>query len=213
VQPDGQNKWDVVVRDVAEASFRAEMSRRPIDDLLGARRAAVAEATQRRIVAALAPYQAGFTIENVYLGDIHPPLEVVPAYRDVASASEEKEARIHEAEAYQFETKAMADAQAAEKLLLAEGFQEDRTRRAAGSAERFVAMAQAYALSPIVTRLRFYLQAVEEALAGRRKVILDHPANGARRMLYLGKKDLWKPLTSPPEIMPEKTDVKGTPGP
>jgi Cu+-exporting ATPase len=213
VQPDGQNKWDTLVRDLAQASFCAEMSRRPVDDLLGTRRAEIARGVQGRIDKALASYQAGFTIEDVCLGDIHPPLEVVPAYRDVTSATEEKEATIREAEAYQFESNATAGAQAREKRLLAESFRGDRVGRAAGSAARFLAMAGAYALAPTVTRLRFYLQAVEEALAGRRKVILDHPGGTARRLLYLGKKDLWKTLPPPAESGPEKTEVKGNPGP
>ena len=59
-------------------------------------------------------------------GDIHPPLEVVPAFRDVSIAMEEKEARINEAQAYQYQARAAARRQAAEQLLAAAGFAADR---------------------------------------------------------------------------------------
>jgi HflK protein len=212
-QPDGQNKWDLLVRDVAEAALRGEMARRPIDDLLGAERGRIAELVRQQIVAMLQPYRSGLAIAEVCLEDIHPPLEVVPAFRDVASATEEKEAKIHEAEAYQFETLAMGEAQAEEKRLAAVGFGEDRTQRATGSASRFEALARAYALSPVVTRLRLYLQTIDETLAGRRKVILDRPAPGSRRLLYLGKKDLWKALPPAADTAPEKLEAKGNQGP
>ena len=141
--------------------------------------------------AALLRYGTGFAVEYVCLGDVHPPLEVVPAFREVASAHEEKEALINEAEAYQYETEAMARGQAVEKVLAARAYQHDRTQRAVGSAERFVALAEAYCVAPSVSRLRLYLQTVEQLLAGRRKIILDRATNGTTRQLFLGAGGLW----------------------
>ena len=116
----------------------------------------------------------------VCFGDIHPPLEVVPAFRDVSSSLEEKEAAINEAEAYQVQTEAAARGQAAERIAAAEGFAAERTGHATGAAARFLAVAAAVAESPGVARTRLYLQTVEAALAGRRKVVLD-AAHGGRR--------------------------------
>lgn len=203
---DGTSKWDHLVRAVAESCFHAEMSGRPIDTLLASDRAAVADAVRARMVAVLERYAGGFSIESVCLGDIHPPLEVVPAFRDVASAAEEKESSVNQAEAYQYETQALAQGQASQQVALAEGFQSDRTARAEGSAERFVGVATAYALAPEVTRLRLYLQTVEQVLPGRRKVILDRVPEGARRLLYLGAKGLMSlPATAPAELSGERS--------
>jgi len=123
----------------------------------------------------------------------------VPAYREVATAREESEAKQNEAQAYKNETEALARGQAAERALAAQAFLADRTDRARGEASRFADVVAAYAESPGVTRLRLYLDTIEQALAGRRKLILDRAPDGARRLLYLGRKGLWAPPPAPPE--------------
>ncbi len=188
---DGASKWDVLVRGVAEASLRAEMSRRPIEAVLGSRRAELESAIRERVKNALLQYETGFSVECVCLADVHPPLPVVPAFREVASAYEEKEAQINDAEAYQYETEALARGQAKEKVLAAQASQRDRTQKAQGGAERFVKIASANSVAPSLTRLRLYLQTVEQSLAGRRKVILDRAPNGGRRRLFLGPEGPW----------------------
>jgi len=200
-QPDGAGKWDVLVRAVAEAALRAEMSGREADAVLSSHRTEIEEAVARRVA-------------EVCLGDVHPPLEVVPAFREVASAQEEKEARINEAEAYQYESEALARGEAEKKVTGAEAGKHDRVEKARGAAARFVAMAEAYAPAPAVARLRLYLQTVEQALAGRRKIILDRPPDGARRRLILGRSGVWKDLlAAPPQATQDTPEPEGYPEP
>ena len=213
-QSDGTGKWDLLVRDVAEAALRAEMSGRPADAVLSSHRTEIEEAVTRRVAKMLHDYRTGFVVDTVCLGDVHPPLEVVPAFREVASALEDKEARINEAEAYQYEREALARGEAEKKVTGAEAFKQDRTQKARGAADRFVAVAEAYGLSPRVSRLRFYLQTVELSLAGRRKIILDRAPEGARRQLFLGRKGAWQGLlAAPPESTQENSQAEGYPGP
>jgi len=195
---DGGSKWDMLVRDVAEAALRAEMARRPLEDILSARRPEIEAAVEDGLSSALARYRTGFTVERVCLSDVHPPLDVVPAFREVASALEQKEATINNAEAYQFEKEALALGEAVAKREGAEASGYDRTRTAAGNAERFSAVAGAYAEGREVTRLRIYLETVEKALAGRKKVILDRPPDGSRRQLLFGPKGGWTSLPRMP---------------
>ena len=194
---DGQSKWDTLVRDLAEAGLRAEMSARAADSLLSADRAVIEENVARRMEEALAQYQTGFAVESVCLGDVHPPVEVVQAFRDVASAQEEKEAKINDAQAYQFEAEAEAEGAADENQRRAEAFGADRVQRAAGQADRFVAMVKSYDVAPTLTRLRLYLEMIEDSLAGRRKVIVDKRTGGARRQIFLGPKGFMN-LIPPP---------------
>ncbi len=197
--PDGASKWDALVRAVAEAALRAEMAGRPIGHALGAERQELEDAIRRRVAERLGGYEAGLEVLSLCLGDIHPPLEVVPAYREVATAREESEAKVNEAQAYRNETEALARGQAAERTLAARAFLADRTDRARGEASRFEDVVAAYGESPGVTRLRLYLDTIEQALAGRRKLILDRAPDGARRLLYLGRKGIWAPPPAPPE--------------
>ena len=204
--------WDDLVRAESEFAFRAEMSHREADDLLEKSRQEIAAAVVVRANEALKPCNVGLEVVDVCFGDIHPPLEVVPAFRDVSIAMEEKEARINEAEAYQYQAEATARGQAAELMFTAEGFAADRTQRATAAAARFLEVAAAYAAAPKVAGLRLYLQTMESALAGKRKVIVD-TAHGGRRALYLGRKGLDLPANLPPAVLdssPDGPDVKGT---
>ncbi|MFZ5831989.1 MAG: cation-translocating P-type ATPase family protein [Planctomycetota bacterium] len=183
---DGEAKWDVLVRALAEAALRAEMSQRSTDDLLGDARGNVEARVAERLARELDKYDNAFLLSAVCLGDVHPPLEVVPAFREVASAQEEKEASINDAQAYEYETVALARGEARARILEAEAQGKDRAARAHGAAQRFLFSAAAYSAAPSVTRTRLYLGTVEQLLAGRRKVILDHIPTGARRFLFLG---------------------------
>jgi membrane protease subunit HflK len=112
----------------------------------------------------------------------------------------DKAAKINQAQAYANETEALARGRAAERETEAEAFAVDREARAAGQAERFAKVAGASAAAPELTRLRLYLETIEQALAGRRKIILDRAAGRGRRLLYLGRKGLWTaPAPAPPE--------------
>lgn len=201
-------KWDELVRALVEAGFHAEMARRPADDLLASARQEIADGVSRWTNEQLNRYAVGLRVERLCLGDIHPPVEVVPAFREVSSAMEEMDARLNEAEAYKYQTEALARGQAAEKRATAEGQAAERKLKADAGAKRFNAVAAAYQLAPEVTQLRLYLQMIEGAMAGRRKVIVD-AHSGARRLIYLGRRGL-EP-TSPAVLEPpaENTEIRG----
>jgi Cu+-exporting ATPase len=204
-------RWDELVRAESEFAFRAEMACREADDLLEKSRQEIAAAVVRRANEALQRCGVGLHVEQVCFGDIHPPLEVVPAFRDVSIAMEEKEARINEAQAYRYQAEATARGQAAAQMSAAEGFAADRTQRATAAAARFVEVAAAYAAAPKVTAVRLYLQTMETALAGKRKVIVDArvpSGGGGRRMLYLGRKGLDLPAVL--DLPSENPELKGT---
>ena len=78
LRADGTSKWDLLVRDAAEAALRAEMSRRPLQDILSARRPEIEAAVRDGLAASLSRYGTGFVVKRVCLSDVHPPLDVVP---------------------------------------------------------------------------------------------------------------------------------------
>ncbi|NQT51532.1 cation-translocating P-type ATPase family protein, partial [bacterium] len=201
---DGASKWDTIVRAATEAALHGEMSRRSIDEILCTNRAAIVASIRQRVRATLSSYGTGFDVVCVCLGDVHPPLEVVPAFREVVSALEEKEATINQAEAYRNKTEALARGQAEERTVGAQAFALDRTLRAHGDARRFAEVAAAYAIEPALTRLRLHLESVEQTLAGRRKIILDGAAGQGRRLLFLGQKGLWPAAQALPSSEPTR---------
>jgi len=89
-----------MLRAAAESSIREVAARTSLDGMLTDERAGI----ERRCLALMSEriehYRLGIEVTDLNLLDIHPPLAVVPAYRDVANAMEEKEQQVNEAEAY-----------------------------------------------------------------------------------------------------------------
>jgi membrane protease subunit HflK len=130
----------------------------------------------------------------VLLGDVHPPLEVVASFRDVAEAQEEKEAAINTAEAYQFQKEARTRGEVVRRLRESEGEAREILDKAGSRADAFKSKQAAYAGAPRVTGLRLYLDMVEKVLAGRRKIIVDRAVGGGRRRVFLGSNGFWNNL-------------------
>ena len=74
---------------------------------------------------------------TVRLQDLHPSVEVVDAFREVAGALEEKNRVINEAEGYRNEQVALARGRAEAQIETAEGYKLGRVNRADGDASRF----------------------------------------------------------------------------
>jgi modulator of FtsH protease HflK len=135
--------------------------------------------------AKLDTYQTGLRVVAVQLQDVHPSVEVVSAFREVASAVEEKNRLINQAEGYRNEQLALARGQALARLAEAAGYTTERANRAEGEAERFKQFVEAFKTAPEVTQTRLYLEVIEQVLPGRQKLILDASKFGRRQMLFV----------------------------
>jgi membrane protease subunit HflK len=136
--------------------------------------------------AILDTYQVGVRVLAVQMQDVHPPKEVIDAFKDVASAREDKSRIINEAEAYQNEILPRTRGLAAEVINQAEAYRQARVREAEGQASRFLAVLKEYNKAKDVTRKRLYLEAMEEVLSapGMEKIVIPGEA-GARMLPYL----------------------------
>ncbi|RMF90347.1 MAG: cation-translocating P-type ATPase family protein, partial [Planctomycetota bacterium] len=205
VLPDAakENRWDRLVRAACEACLRAEMARRESDAVLASNRSelerVIAAATQAKLDA----WKTGLQIESVCLGDIHPPLEVVSAFRDVAAAMEEKEAVISEALAYQVEKDRQSRAEAVASKARGEAAKSQAITVAEGEAARLEALSEAYRLEPQAAQFRHRIETQEAILAGRRKWILDPGAGSRRVWLWSKATGLLPPNIVEPEPAPE----------
>jgi Cu+-exporting ATPase len=88
------------IRAIAESSIREVAARTPLDAMLTDGRGAVEEACRTAITRRVAAYSMGVEVVGLHLLDVHPPREVVPAYREVANAIEERETSINLGHAY-----------------------------------------------------------------------------------------------------------------
>ena len=173
---------EATIRAAAESSLRSVVNAMPLDALLttgrrGAEKAA-AEELQRRFDR----YGVGARVRRVAIQDVHPSVEVVDAFRDVAGALEEKSRMINEAEGYANEQVALARGQAEAGLREAAGYKIARSDRAEGDAARFVSLESEYRRAPEPTSARLYLETMDEVLPKRPKLIVD--SRGGRRNLW-----------------------------
>jgi membrane protease subunit HflK len=168
------NQIDQLVAQAAEAAIRQAVAERSVDELLTTGRDAILSNARTQTQALLDEHNTGVRVLDLQMLKVSPPVEVAEAFRDVASAREDKNTYINEAEAYRNERVPTARGEAEEMLQAAQAEKQRRTDLASGEAERFTNGLLAYRDAPQVTRIRLYLEALEQVLPGvSQKFILD----------------------------------------
>lgn len=186
---------ETLVAQSSVAALRQVIAGEAVDALLTVDKTAIEQRTAAAAQMALDRNRSGLRIAGVQLLESAPPTEVAEAFRDVASAREDRNTFINEATAYRNEVLPVARGDADREKQAALAYAADKTARAAGEAASFTARQTAYAEAPVITRQRLYLEAAENALAGVRKLILDPDAAPDTT-------DLWIPGTATPRPLP-----------
>lgn len=137
----------------------------------------------------------GIEVVGLRLLDVHAPSDVHDAFRDVASALEDREREISDADGYAAEQTAAAGGQAAELGEQAIASAATAVGRSRGGAASFAGVAAGHAAAPRLTELRLYLETLERALAKATKYV-----NGSRATT--GDIDLWIGSTGSKELPP-----------
>jgi len=91
---------DAVLRSAGESALRQVIAKIALDDVLTTARPEIERRTLAKLQAVAKDYALGVTVVGVNLLDVHPPKQVVPAYREAADALEQREQFINEAQAY-----------------------------------------------------------------------------------------------------------------
>lgn len=161
------------VRMAAESAMREVVGKNNIDTVLTEGKAAIELASKDLLSSILDSYQVGLSIVNVKLQDVQPPENVKEAFKSVASAREERERLVNEAEGYRNDLLPRAKGEAAQMLNKARGYAVARVNIARGEADRFNALLSEYNKAKSVTRDRIRIEAMEEVLPGMNKIIID----------------------------------------
>ena len=164
---------DSLVAAAAEAAVRQVIAEEAVDNVLTVDKAAIQSRAAALAQATLDAYETGLRIVDVQLLESSPPEAVADAFRDVASAREDKQTVINEALAYQNEIIPTARGDAVIAVFEARAYAAEKINGATGEAVRFTAQEAAHAAQPDITHLRLYLEAVEKILSGVRKFVID----------------------------------------
>ncbi|MGB5051880.1 MAG: FtsH protease activity modulator HflK, partial [Caldilineaceae bacterium] len=180
---------ETLVAQAGEAAMRQVVAQENVDALLTIDKAIIEQRAAELAQEALDNYNAGLRVVNVQLLESSPPPEVADAFRDVASAHEDRNTFINEAIAYQNEIVPLARGDAAKTIQEANAYYAEKIGLALADAALFTNRQAAYADAPKATRLRLYLEAIENVLPGTRKFLVDES-------VQLETTDLWIPGSS-----------------
>jgi membrane protease subunit HflK len=129
--------------------------------------------------------RSGIKVLNVQILALDPPDEVTEAFRDIASAMEEKQTYIHEAEDYRNQIVIEAVGKAEAMVSLAEGYRVRKINNAKGEAEAYLKKLTEYRKARRITDIRLYLETMEKILPGIKKVFVDQSLQKETTDLWL----------------------------
>ena len=165
------------VRSAAEATLRQVIGERKIDEALTVGKYEIQEETKKALQILLDSYESGILVVAVQLQDVNPPKEVQDAFKDVASAKEDKSRYINQAQGYRNDLIPKARGEAVKMTKEAEGYKIERIKKAEGDVAKFNSILTEYKKGEYITQARLYLETMEEILPNMNKVIVDLEEN------------------------------------
>ena len=179
---------ELTVRQASEASLRTVVGRHNIDEALTSGKFMIQEEAKELIQNILDKYNTGILVVAVQLQDVSPPEQVISAFKDVASAKEDKNRMVNQAEGYRNDVMPKARGEAQAQIREAEGYKEARIARAEGDVSKFNAVLKEYRKSKEVTETRLFLETAEEILSNREKIIVPDGKEGSNLINLLNLK-------------------------
>ncbi|MFQ5480581.1 MAG: FtsH protease activity modulator HflK [Thermodesulfobacteriota bacterium] len=161
------------IRDAAEAAMREVVGKTRIGDILTQGRLQVQQETKQLLQNILDIYEAGISIVAVQLQDVLPPRQVVAAFKDVASAREDREKAVEQAEGYRNDIIPKAKGNAEKIINAAMAYKEANINKAKGDASRFLQVLKEYRKARDITQKRIYIETMEDVLGDMDKYIVD----------------------------------------
>lgn len=229
IKPDGAFDYlfnvtqpDAVVKKAAEAAMREVIGRTTLDSALTGGRVDIQNKVTALLQNILDRYQVGVQVVAVQMQDVQPPVDVREAFKDVASAREDKQRLINMAEAYRQDILPKAQGTAAEIVNTAEAYKRTRIANAEGETARFLSVLAEYQKAQDITKKRLLFESLEKMLGNPdlEKMIL--PNNGTNQIMPLipmgnNPSALQKALVNPAEeessalaANPMSQNAKGT---
>ena len=169
---------ELTVREAAEASLRTVVGRNKIDETLTTGKFKIQEETKIQLQLILDKYDSGIHVVAVQLQDVSPPKEVIGAFNDVASAKEDKNRMINQAEGYRNNVIPIARGEVEAMIRDAEGFKQARIKRSEGDAVKFTTILREYRKAKSITQKRLYLETMERVLPNIEKIIIPDKNSG-----------------------------------
>ena len=162
---------DAIVRNVTIAALRAALATMTVDAIYTTERDAVERRVVQDVQRTLDLYGAGVRMVALSLLSVHAPEQVHAAFRDVASAQEDRILIVDRATTFAQEAVNLAEGDAAAMLESARAFKDQKILEAEGDALAFSLREKEYRRAPDLTRFRLQIEALEEILPAAQKIL------------------------------------------
>jgi membrane protease subunit HflK len=174
-----------LIRNAIKHALTAVGAGARVDELLTVGRTELQRVVQAAGQRTLDEYRSGVQLVNLTLQEVIPPREAADAFRDVASAREERAKAINDAQGYRNSVVPEARGRAERMLREAQGYRADAINRARGDAARFASILDEYRRSAgesgaEVTLYRYYVEAMEKILPRVKKYVVDPKGRNER---------------------------------
>lgn len=171
-----------------EAVVRQVVGDHSVDEVITIGRAKIAAESKELLQELCNQYETGIEVNQLIFQDVNPPDPVKPSFNEVNESLQEKERKINEAWSEYNQAVPKARGEAQQTIQAAQGYATARVNNAQGDAERFKSIYQEYRRSPLVTRKRLYLEALNEILPKiQKKIIFDESQKNIMPLLNLGE--------------------------
>ncbi|MBW2122325.1 MAG: FtsH protease activity modulator HflK [Deltaproteobacteria bacterium] len=180
----GTENPDYLVKVAAEAAITQILGGMPVDEVLTIGKIEIQNQTQRIVQEFLDNYGCGILILTTNLQEIHPPKDVIKAFKDVINAQADRDKFISEAHAFENLILPKARGEAEALIKSAEAYREEKINRSLGESSRFLKVLEAYQKAPEVSRDRLYLETMERIGPRIRKWIISPRLNERLMKIY-----------------------------
>jgi membrane protease subunit HflK len=192
----GVENADALLARLVRARLIEAMAGRPIDRVYTDARREVEAALVESVGADASALGLGIEVLAVRLLDVHAPGPVHDAFRDVASASEDRITTQHRAREYAAGVVALARGEAARSIADADAQAATRVATASGAAFAFRALADEHHRAPAALEQRLQIESAERVLPGVRKIV--RPTTGAATAFELWLREGGTPFPPAP---------------
>lgn len=175
-----------LIRDVSEAVMRRIVGDVSVDSVITTGREQIAKDAKAEMQKMLDDFESGITIVGVKLQSATPPGPVKDAFDAVNRAKQTKERVVNEAKGERNALIPAARGQRDRMIAEAEGYALRVTRAAQGHANAFLAKLAEFDKAPEITKVRLYLEAMEDILQQVDEVtVIDESVRGMVPLLHL----------------------------
>jgi membrane protease subunit HflK len=186
------------VKAVAESAMREVVGRSEIQPILTSKKDKTEREVHERMQETLDNYGSGIQIQQLQMGNVNPPADVIQSFNDVQNAKTELESLQNEAQTYANRVVPDARGRAAQILQIAEGYKQQAVAEAKGQSSRFLQVYEEYNKAKDVTRQRIYLETMERILGSSEKLVYDGGPSGQGIVPYLPLNELTARRPAPP---------------